>query len=297
MPDTSEPTATVTGQSIALHLTDYPDIPNRWGTGHIRPTGIRLDYGNPRTPHARAAYITGLWVREDGVVTDATLDHDYYAPNGDLSNWPGWIADLTRKHDPAAARAAALHEAADVLDTLPADATSFDKAEHKYKGGAAAERLRRLADEAQQQPETEAAPAFVTRVLEIFSASHTDAYGDLFWSVDDRQVRLFANVSDVFAWGGSDCEPITPDTLPALEQAYTDLKAVEAEEFTADLYAARQRGMRPQGAAYPSGTHESWRQVNALYDACGPERGLGLGNPKAPPAVVSAVPPQPEETA
>ena len=125
--------------------------------------------------------------------------------------------------------------------------------------------------------------AFLVRVLELFSLSHADTYGDLFWRVDDGRVRLFANVSDVFAWGGSDCEDITPETLPALEQAYADLKAVGAEEFTAELYAARQRGMRPQGAAYPSDAHESWRKVSALYNACGPVRELGLGNPKAPP--------------
>lgn len=126
--------------------------------------------------------------------------------------------------------------------------------------------------------------AFLVRVLEIFSMSHADAYGDLFWRVDDAEVRLYANVSDVFAWGGSDAEEITPDMLPALEQAFADLKAVGGEEFTAELYAARQRGQRPQGAAYPSGTHGAWRQVSALYDACGPERELGLGNPKAAPA-------------
>ena len=168
-------------------------------------------------------------------------------------------------------------------------------------GDAAAEKflddnpeLRRLAAET-AGPETQGAPGFVVRVLELFSLSHADAYGDLFWRVDDGQVRLFANVSDVFAWGGSDCEPITSESLPALEQAYTDLKAVEAEEFTAELYTARQRGMRPQGAAYPSDTHESWRKVSALYDACGPERELGLGNPKPAPAHAAPVVVQTEE--
>lgn len=127
--------------------------------------------------------------------------------------------------------------------------------------------------------------AFVTRVLELFSLSHADLYdGGLFWRVDNGELKVFANVSDIFAWGGADAEPITPDTLPALEQAYTDLKALDADEFTAELYAARQRGERPQGAAYPDDKHKSWRQVSALYDACGPERPLGLGNPKQAPA-------------
>lgn len=131
---------------------------------------------------------------------------------------------------------------------------------------------------------------FLVRVLEIFSMSHADAYGDVFWRVDDSELTLYANVSDVFAWGGSDAEPITPKTLDALERAYKDLKAVEAEEFTAELYAARQRGMRPQGAAYPTQTHESWRQVSALYDACGPERAVGFGNPKPAPDRAAAGP-------
>ncbi|HEY3477936.1 MAG TPA: hypothetical protein VGL02_03470 [Streptomyces sp.] len=123
--------------------------------------------------------------------------------------------------------------------------------------------------------------AFVTRVLELFSLSHADLYdGGLFWRVDDGQLRLFANISDVFAWGCADLEAITPEALPALEQAYDDLKALDGEGFTAELYAARQRGERPQGAAYPRTTDTAWREISALLDACGPERELGLGNPR-----------------
>ncbi|WP_030670492.1 hypothetical protein [Streptomyces rimosus] len=59
----------------------------------------------------------------------------------------GTLTDLRAKL--AAVRAEVLREAADVLDALPADASSFDRAEHKYKGGAAAEALRRMADEAE----------------------------------------------------------------------------------------------------------------------------------------------------
>ena len=99
MPD-AQPTATVAGQSIALNVTGYPDVPNRWGTGHIRVTGIRLDYGNSRTPDGRHAFITGLWIREDGEVTDAPVDRYYDALDGDTSGWPEWIADLARKHEP-----------------------------------------------------------------------------------------------------------------------------------------------------------------------------------------------------
>ncbi|MFF3511567.1 hypothetical protein [Streptomyces sp. NPDC002573] len=144
---------------------------------------------------------------------------------------------------------------------------------------------------AQQQPDTGA--PFATRVLEIFAKA--DSHGDLLWRIVDGQPEFAANVSDVFAWGGADAEDITAETLPVLEQAFTDLAAIRSTEFVADLYAARLRKMRPQGAAYPGNTHPSWREVSMLFDACGPERELGLGNPKpapahAPPAPVAQQP-------
>lgn len=114
---------------------------------------------------------------------------------------------------------------------------------------------------------------FVARVLEIFSQSHANAYGDLTWWVNgDDRVHFSANVSDVFAWNGIDVEPITPATLPELERAYVDLKKVGGESFTAILYAARLRRMRPQLAAYPGEADPARDAVSTLLDACGPER-------------------------
>lgn len=127
------------------------------------------------------------------------------------------------------------------------------------------------------------APPFITRAMEIFSVSHADSCGDLFWRVDGFELKLYANVSDVFAWGGSDCEEITRETLPELERAYADLKAVGGESFTAELYAARIRQMRPQGAAYPGEADEAGPAVAALLNACGPERAIDAGNPQKPP--------------
>lgn len=127
------------------------------------------------------------------------------------------------------------------------------------------------------------APSFVTRAMEIFSVSHADSYGDLFWRVDDFELKLYANVSDVFAWGGGDCEEITRETLPDLERAYADLKAVKGESFTAELYAARIRKIRPQGAAYPGEADEAGPAVAALFDACGPERAIDMANPQKSP--------------
>jgi hypothetical protein len=90
-----------------------------------------------------------------------------------------------------------------------------------------------------------------------------------------------ADVSDVFAWGGSDYEEITPDRLPVLAQAMADLRAIHRHDdmYTVDLYAARIRQMRPQGAAYP----KERAATQALFDACGPARATGLGNPRRPP--------------
>lgn len=56
-------------------------------------------------------------------------------------------------------RAEVLREAADSLDALPVDASSFDRAEHKYKGGAAADTLRRMADAARSEPTRQEAEA------------------------------------------------------------------------------------------------------------------------------------------
>lgn len=98
--------------------------------------------------------------------------------------------------------------------------------------------------------------------------------------LDGDRVSINVNVSDVFAWGGGDAEEITPERLPVLEQAWRDCRAVDADEWIVELYAARVRGMRPQGAAYPKEPG-----IAALFDACGPERPIGLGNPRKPPAL------------
>lgn len=118
--------------------------------------------------------------------------------------------------------------------------------------------------------------AYTRRVLDVFAKAHI--HSELLWHVERHRVVFSADVSDVFAWGGADAEEITPSNLPVLEQAYADLKAVCAEEHAADLFAARVRRMRPQGAAYPTAL-----PAQRLFDACGPQRPPGLGNPKAAP--------------
>lgn len=118
---------------------------------------------------------------------------------------------------------------------------------------------------------------FLVEVLTIFAKA--DSHDTLIWWPGHSGIELWANVSDVFAWGGSDAEAITPERLPVLRQAHADLVAAGSTAWLAELYAARIRGMRPQGAAYPT-----IPAVQALLNACGPARAIGLGNPKPIPA-------------
>jgi len=113
-------------------------------------------------------------------------------------------------------------------------------------------------------------------------SSRIDLGEQLMLHTDGQKIHAAVNISDVFWWGGADGEDVTPETLPVLEQAYADLRAIDPYDdmYTAELYAARVRGMRPQGAAYP----KERAATQALFDACGPERPTGLGNPHKPPA-------------
>jgi hypothetical protein len=128
--------------------------------------------------------------------------------------------------------------------------------------------------------QTEAQLAFIHAVLAL--SAKADLGEQLLWHSDGQHIHIAVNVSDVFDWGCADAEDLTPERLPLLEQAYTDLAAIhrhDAVMYTVDLYAARIRQMRPQGAAYP----KERAATQALFDACGPARATGLGNPRKVP--------------
>lgn len=132
-------------------------------------------------------------------------------------------------------------------------------------------------------PALRAVPAtehdYAHRVLAVFAFDHTDG---LWWRVDAQYapVTFFATCNDFFAWGGSDVEPITPQDVPLLEQAADDVDTVAGGGgWAGELFAARKRGMRPQGAAYADIPQGLW----PLFDACGPPRTVGLGNPRPRP--------------
>ena len=107
------PDATPLSHAIELRLTDQPDVKNRYGSGHLRPTEVDFRY---RDDSIRAN-LHGRWIRDDGTLTDATLSQNYAAYKGDTADWPDWLAELARKHAPAAwspsDRASVLREAID----------------------------------------------------------------------------------------------------------------------------------------------------------------------------------------
>lgn len=130
---------------------------------------------------------------------------------------------------------------------------------------------------------------FVLRVLSIFNGfgNGSPSSDQLWWRTDAEYapVTLLVNCNDTFWWGCSDCEQVTPANVELLERAVADVRAVGGggTEST-ELFCARVRGMRPQGACYRHYDKATW----PLFDACGPEREVGFGNPYAPGGNVEA---------
>ncbi len=133
---------------------------------------------------------------------------------------------------------------------------------------------------------------FVLRVLRVFSESKGPSTSDLWWRTDDPEygpVSFFANCNDLFFWGSADCEDITPGNIHVLEQAVADMRALDLVDSDGSpapwraahlLFCARVRGERPQGAYYSYIEKEYW----PLFDAAGPARETGFGNPYHPGA-------------
>ena len=120
--------------------------------------------------------------------------------------------------------------------------------------------------------------SFIVQVLDLFARN--DLRDSLYWRTDGEYapVTFWVNCSDVFAWGSADVEPLTKADLDDLRKAFEDTKAASNNTtYGPELYCARRRRCRPQGAAYP-GDERLW----PLFDACGPEREIGSGNPRRP---------------
>ena len=122
---------------------------------------------------------------------------------------------------------------------------------------------------------------FVAQVLKLF-ADHSE-HDAIIWSVDATgDIQFHVICSDCFFWGTADSEPITEENFPILEASFVDAKtALDSlgAIYAPILFVARVRQQRPQGAAYPNHP-ELW----PLFDACGPKREIGIGNPRSHPA-------------
>lgn len=127
--------------------------------------------------------------------------------------------------------------------------------------------------------------AFVCRALSIFDGFSGLSNDDVWWRTDAPEydpITLMVSCNDFFIWGSSDGEEITPENIEVLEQAVKDVEALTGGKRTyADLlFCARVSKLRPQGAYYKYLPKELW----PLFDACGPVREAGLGNPEDRPA-------------
>lgn len=119
-------------------------------------------------------------------------------------------------------------------------------------------------------------------VLRIFSFEHTE---DIWWreNPEDKTILdFYVNCSDFFHWGTSDLELITSEKLGILYECKRDIDALdipESDRVYGLLFAARCRGMRPQGAYYKYLNEALW----PLFDACGLHRENDSYNPKPQP--------------
>jgi len=112
-------------------------------------------------------------------------------------------------------------------------------------------------------------------------AAEYDFREDLYWNKD---LRFLIMCSDVFAWGYADLESITSqEDVDLLEQCIKDCQVAGqfGEVYASQLYCAKKRKMRPQGAYYK---HIEVKELWPLFDACGPEREVNFGNPKPRPS-------------
>lgn len=108
---------------------------------------------------------------------------------------------------------------------------------------------------------------------------------EFFWYIDQKTKELQFSVScnDVFCWACAEAVEITPENIHIWEQAHKDCEEILPNWgyiYAPMLFAARVNQCRPQGACYPTG--HDFEKLWPLFDAAGPEREVGLGNPYAP---------------
>lgn len=106
-------------------------------------------------------------------------------------------------------------------------------------------------------------------------AAEWELQNSLHWDTD---LKFYVTCSDFFFWGCADAEDITcQEDVDLFEQAITDVGCEHT--YATDLYCAKKRKLRPQGACYEFIPKHLW----SLFDACGPKREVGMINPKPHP--------------
>jgi len=110
-----------------------------------------------------------------------------------------------------------------------------------------------------------------------------EIHDEVFWHSTGGQKppQLMVGCNDFFAWGTADCEPITRANIHHLRAATEECEAIpdrEGSSWIGLLFCAKSRGVRPQGCCYPENA-----LLWPLFDACGPKREVGFGNPRPHP--------------
>lgn len=119
---------------------------------------------------------------------------------------------------------------------------------------------------------------FTYKVLNTFEVA--DCHDLLFWRCQpDGSIKFAAMCNDVFWWATADAEDIEEEDLPLLQQTLRDLKEIDQRHYLPELYAARKRKLRPQGAFYDAAKADD-KGLSELFDAAGPPREADILNPK-----------------
>lgn len=84
---------------VDLNIEGAPDVSNRHGSGRVRPTRVRITYwyGEDTMEPDAVVRLFGVWTRENGEETDHVIDQAY---DSGQRNWPDWLIDLVRSHQP-----------------------------------------------------------------------------------------------------------------------------------------------------------------------------------------------------
>jgi hypothetical protein len=109
MTDTTpaEPLRIPIGRNVTYAVRGMPPVANAYGPGFLVPTEVSLTYRAAEDSQLGRfhAYVKGQWLRDGEVVPSGEkLPGQHY--NGDPANWPEWLAEEARLHDPDAAASA-----------------------------------------------------------------------------------------------------------------------------------------------------------------------------------------------